>query len=126
MKSTGDVIKQVRRQHGLSQKELGEVLGVGREVIYKYESGGIKNIKMDVIRQFCLRFNVPPLALIFPEYADYLETWGFESSRMGLLLNSAGLEKERQYVEDLALIDKYRNEPLNQSDNEQHSPQQED
>lgn len=124
MKSTGDVIKEVRRKHGLSQKELGVILGVGRDAIHKYESGGIKNIKMDVIRQFCISFNVPPLALVFPEYAHYLEEWAFESSRMGLMLNPAGLEKVRQYIADLTLIDKYRSEPLNQHDSEQHSPQQ--
>lgn len=60
MKSTGDMIKTIRKQHGLSQKDLGKVLGVGREAVQKYENGGIKNIKMDVIRQFCVYFNVPP------------------------------------------------------------------
>jgi UDP-N-acetylglucosamine 1-carboxyvinyltransferase len=38
-KKVGDLIRQTRRAKGLTQKELGEKLGIGDPTINKYESG---------------------------------------------------------------------------------------
>ena len=38
-KQAGALIKEVRKSKGLTQKELGEQLGIGESRISKYESG---------------------------------------------------------------------------------------
>ena len=42
-----DKIKEKREQQGLTQQELGELCGTGKQTIYKYETGIITNIPLD-------------------------------------------------------------------------------
>ena len=42
---TGDVIKQKRKEKGLTQEELGKLLGVNKGAVSKWESGRVQNIK---------------------------------------------------------------------------------
>lgn len=38
-KNIGDQIRDARKAKGLTQKELGEILGIGEPTVNKYESG---------------------------------------------------------------------------------------
>lgn len=111
MATTGEVIKMLRARHGLTQDELGDILGVKKSAIQKYESGAIVNFKTDVLRRFFIHFNMPPWFLIFPE------AWDVDNYELGVVpdllnLNRAGAERLIQYGQDLLLIDKYRRKPL--------------
>jgi len=57
---TGDIIKQLRKEHNLTQTELGEILGVQKSAIAKYESGRITNLKRSTIEKMAQYFNVKP------------------------------------------------------------------
>lgn len=51
-------IKSLRLQHDLTQTQLGEILGVQKSAIAKYESGRVTNLKYEVIEKLCKYFNV--------------------------------------------------------------------
>jgi HTH-type transcriptional regulator/antitoxin HipB len=38
-KKVGDLIRETRKAKGLTQRELGELLGIGDPTVNKYESG---------------------------------------------------------------------------------------
>lgn len=42
---TGEVIKRKRKEKGLTQEELGKMLGVNRAAVNKWETGRVQNIK---------------------------------------------------------------------------------
>ena len=47
--TTGERIKQLRKELGLSADELGEMIGKDRSTIYRYERGEVENATVDVI-----------------------------------------------------------------------------
>ncbi len=110
MATTGEIIKWTRTTHNLTQDELGEILGVKKSAIQKYENGSIQNLKVDVIRRFCLHFNLPPIVLIFPEDISETELNSFCMSAFikAYTLNEAGQNRLRDYLSDIILIDKYQ------------------
>ncbi len=61
--TTGEKIKQLRTQKGLSQEELGSLVGVKKAAINKYEKGNVINLKRSTIAR---------LALILETSATYL------------------------------------------------------
>lgn len=65
--STGKIIKFLRCEHGLTQKELAELLGVKKSSIQKYEANDVPNLKIDTIRQLSNHFGISANAFIFPE-----------------------------------------------------------
>lgn len=46
---TGEIIKKKRTEKGLTQEELGKLLGVNRAAINKWETGRVQNIKRSKI-----------------------------------------------------------------------------
>lgn len=107
--TTGEVIKALRRKHKITQEELGEILGVKKSAIQKYENGGIHNLKIDVIRKLCIYFNIQAWILIFPERVEALDT---EKNLNSIYANAAKLNIDgrirlSEYISDLLLIEKY-------------------
>lgn len=66
----GERIKQLRKQKGLTQEELGEFIGVKKAAIMKYEKGNVKNIKRDSIEILSKLFNVSPSYLMCLEESN--------------------------------------------------------
>lgn len=60
----GRKIKAVRLQRGLTQTQLGEKLGVGAAAVNKWETGLVKNIKREMLRQISLTLDIHPATLI--------------------------------------------------------------
>ncbi len=58
--SVGETIKQLRKSKNLTQQELGDILGVKKASIQKYESGSIVNLKLDTIEKLAEVFEVTP------------------------------------------------------------------
>ena len=61
---TGDIIKRLRKQKGLTQQELGKLLGVQKSAIAKYENGRVSNLKKETISKLAEIFNVSPNYLL--------------------------------------------------------------
>ncbi len=60
----GDRIKSLRLAKGLSQEELGNLVGVKKAAIYKYEKGLVVNLKRDIIDKLANALNVSPAYLM--------------------------------------------------------------
>lgn len=65
MNGIGRRIKELRIKHRMTQQELGELLGVQKSAIQKYESGAVVNLRADKIRLLCKIFRVYPRYFIF-------------------------------------------------------------
>ena len=64
MNNMGAIIKQLRLQKGLTQEELGKVIGVQKSAIRKYESGMVQNIKRSSFKKLADLFGVSPSYLL--------------------------------------------------------------
>ena len=79
-------IKYLRIKHGLTQEQLGEVIGVQKSAIRKYESGMVENIPRSSIKKMADLFGVSP---------SYLMGWEEEPTP----INEGLTEDERFWVD---------------------------
>lgn len=63
----GQKIKKARLERGLTQQELGAIVGVQKSAIAKYESGRVVNIKRSTLQKIAKALNIRPSELIFNE-----------------------------------------------------------
>lgn len=63
----GEKIKTARLSKGMTQEELGEILGVQKSAIAKYENGRVVNIKRSTLKKISDALGIPPHELIFDE-----------------------------------------------------------
>jgi transcriptional regulator with XRE-family HTH domain len=63
----GEKIKTARQAKGMTQEELGEILGVQKSAIAKYENGRVVNIKRSTLKKISDVLEIPPFELIFDE-----------------------------------------------------------
>ncbi len=82
MKTMGEIIKELRLKHSLTQEELGEIIGVQKAAIQKYENGSTQNMKRSSVEKLSKFFNVSPSYLMgmgseepspSDELSEYLE-----------------------------------------------------
>lgn len=126
---TGTKIKELRKQNGWTQEELGEKLGVKKAAIQKYEKGEIVNLKLATIKKLCEIFDVPPGRLIFPEaeeldkkfnsrelsfevkvIEDIEAMYGMQALEMicnFTKLNDKGKDQALEMIEDMSSLEKY-------------------
>lgn len=67
----GAIIKKLRIEHGYSQEQLGNMLGVQRAAVQKWECGTVKNLKRETIKKLSEIFNVSPSSFIDDDYLSY-------------------------------------------------------
>lgn len=124
----GTRIKTLRKSIGLTQEELGELLGVKKAAVQKYENGVIINLKVDTIQKLGAIFKVSPAYIMgwdkFDEEYDteeikreikiaellseVYEERDQELIDKTLLLNNDGRNQLHNYVNDLIEIKKYQ------------------
>ena len=63
----GKKIKEARKNKGMTQEELGNVVGVQKSAIAKYESGRVVNIKRSTLQKIASALNIRPSELVFEE-----------------------------------------------------------
>lgn len=63
----GQKIKEARLSMKLTQQELGNIVGVQKSAIAKYESGRVVNIKRSTLQKIAKALNIRPSELIFDE-----------------------------------------------------------
>ena len=60
----GEIIKALRLEKGLTQEQLGNLIGVQKSAIRKYESGVVQNMKRSSIQKLAEFFHVSPAFLM--------------------------------------------------------------
>lgn len=63
----GQKIKKARLERGLTQQELGDIVGVQKSAIAKYENGRVVNIKRGTLQKIASALNIRPSELLFNE-----------------------------------------------------------
>lgn len=63
----GEKIRAARVAKGMTQEELGGILGVQKSAIAKYESGRVVNIKRSTLKKISDVLGIRPSELIFDE-----------------------------------------------------------
>lgn len=67
----GNYIKQLRLSKGLSQEELGKIVGVQRAAVQKWEAGKVQNLKRETIKKLSEFFKVNPSMFIDADETEY-------------------------------------------------------
>lgn len=65
----GEKIRAARLAKGMTQSELGEILGVQKSAVAKYESGRVVNIKRSTLKKMSEVLGLRPVELIEEEEA---------------------------------------------------------
>ena len=60
----GSLIKSARLAKGLTQEELGRIVGVQKYAIAKYENGRVVNIKRSTLLKLAVALEIKPSSLI--------------------------------------------------------------
>lgn len=63
----GTRIKEARIAKGMTQEELGKIVGVQKSAIAKYEKGRVVNIKRSTLQKIVSALNINPSSLMFEE-----------------------------------------------------------
>ncbi len=69
----GEKIKAARLAKGMTQEELGKILGVQKSAIAKYESGRVVNIKRTTLKKISDVLDLRPSELIFEANREEIE-----------------------------------------------------
>lgn len=72
----GSRIKECRKEADLTQEKLGEIFGLNRQAVSKWETGRVSNLKRETIGGLSKLFNVSPMWLMgydVPKQASDLE-----------------------------------------------------
>lgn len=114
-----DRIKELRLNKGLTQRELGVLLGVQDSVVAKYENGKVQNIKRATIEKMAQIFNCSPAYILCLDDSPKTE-WNIrvqqaitmKAETRALIsaferLNSDGRSKALEYIADLVSMEKY-------------------
>jgi transcriptional regulator with XRE-family HTH domain len=60
----GQKIKSARLRKGYTQEELGNLIGVQKSAVAKYEKGRVVNIKRSVLAKISEVLDIPPVELV--------------------------------------------------------------
>lgn len=128
--SIGMTIKKLRQEKGLTQEELGTLLGLKKAAVQKYESGQVQNLKHATIKRLCEIFEKSPSVFIFNEtellnekrlseevslIEQIQKTYGkevIELLQSFIELDDAGKLKVLDYASDLEALQSLRQEKL--------------
>lgn len=117
----GERIKTRRKELELTQERVGNIVGVTKSTIQRYENGLIKDLKMPVIQAIANALKVNPDWLVLKSDTKELQSNNNSLKSINLsknelklvnaynLLNDTGKQEAQKRVEELTLIDKYSN-----------------
>lgn len=115
----GERIKSRRKELELTQEQVGNIVGVTKSTIQRYENGLIKDLKMPVIQAIAKALKVNPDWLVLKsntkelQLNNNLKSINLSKNQLKLietydLLNDMGKKEAQKRVEELTLIDKYK------------------
>ncbi|MDO4302112.1 MAG: helix-turn-helix transcriptional regulator [Clostridia bacterium] len=126
----GERIKNRRKELELTQEQIGNLIGVTKSTIQRYENGLIKDLKMPVIQAIANALKVNPDWIVLKSDIKELQVskHPFDTSNLSNkelklittynILNDIGKNEAQKRVEELTLIDKYTKLNNKQSEEE--------
>ena len=60
----GDRLKKLRKEKGMTQEEVGSLIGASKQTLYKYENNIVTNIPADKIEKLAALYGVTPAHLM--------------------------------------------------------------
>lgn len=97
-----------RKELGLTLEEVGNLCGVGKSTVRKWENGLINNMGRDKIVSLAKALKVSPLYILQTECSErILSKYDMQLLNLCDLLNDLGKEEAGKRVEELTCIDKY-------------------
>lgn len=99
----GKIIRDARIKKGYTQEQLGEIMGVQKSAIAKWENGRVVNIKRDKLKKLAEVLSIPPYELVAPDSIVSNSEQNLSSDELQLLdmyrqLNDQGKEYVLQTV----------------------------
>lgn len=95
MNDVGQYIKKLREAKGLTQEQLGEIVGVKKAAVQKWESGMTQNLKRTTIKILADFFEVSPVGFVDDEnstpVAENTET---EVEEIYKIFNNSPIDKQ--------------------------------
>ena len=88
----GNRIKSLRQKRGMTQQELGEILGVHKAAIQKYESGKV-GLSVEKIKILCRTFKKYPRHFIYETDAEFTEDIFGSPSKKYRLISDEDLQE---------------------------------
>lgn len=104
----GTLIKEARLSKGLTQEELGKIVGVQKSAIAKYENGRVVNIKRSTLSKLAQALDLRGSDLVIgsnPKEAAELSARVLMDSDLRLLVEQYSLlsKDDKQTVQDLII-----------------------
>lgn len=99
----GEKIRAARLAKKMTQEELGEILGVQKSAIAKYENGRIVNIKRSTLKKISDVLGIPPFELVFD--ADHQEMQKKNDAMADIIIRMKTDEKFLSVVQTLYAVD---------------------
>lgn len=126
----GERLKRLRIEKGLTQEEVGNILGVTKGAVQKYETGQIGNFRADTIKKLSILYGIAPVYFIFEDVEEDYSSANSEQLRNMIILhfgekfirfldvldtlNEDGRTKVIEYANDMNAIKKYRRDRYKQ------------
>ncbi|MBO5560296.1 MAG: helix-turn-helix transcriptional regulator [Firmicutes bacterium] len=107
-------IKDLREAFSLTQEQLGEMLGVRKAAVAKYESGTVENLKRSTVEKMADIFKVTPAFIM--GWSDNPQELKADELRLLELfgkLNSLGKKEAIKRVAELSVISVYNSAIIN-------------
>lgn len=103
----GQKIYNLRVQKGLTLEELGNMVGVGKSTVRKWENGMIANMKRDKILKVSEALDTTPAYLMGWEDENQLKEESPKIMQYYQMLNDTGKTEAEKRVEELTYIPQY-------------------
>lgn len=103
----GNYIRELRNARGISQEELGKIVGVQRAAVQKWESGKTQNLKRVTIQKLAEFFKVSPATFFVIGDIENPSSNVDPAIEIYNKLNAIGKQKALDYIQDLSEQDKY-------------------
>ena len=90
----GEKIREARLNKGMTQEELGQLIGVQKSAIAKYENGRVVNIKRSTLKKISEILDLRPTELIFEEKEKSADIDGLTEEHRALIDVARTLSEE--------------------------------
>lgn len=111
MSEVGNLIRNRRKELGLTLEEVGNAVGVSKSTVKKWEDGYITNMRRDKIQSLAKVLQINPVRLLGIKVVHMLQPDDPQFMRMLTLFNSlndVGKERAIERLEELSEIERFK------------------